>query len=409
MRVLLIAPHCDGADVGEARSTWQWARRLADQCQMTVLTYNKSGCRSVAEQIPCARVVEWNDIPLFGRFERFNSIAKPGYVLFFMRARRWIKSAIRSGERFDVVHQVSPLAMRYPSPAAGFGVPLVVGPIGGSVPTPSGFEREFRGDKWYVRLRVLDHLRFRWDPLLRRSYKSAAVVIGVAPYVQGLLAPCGIRRFEVMAETGLEELPAECPEHVERSAPLRLLFVGRVVRTKGVRYAVRAMAHAKGVPGVRLDIVGDGDDLVFCKEEATRLAVNDRVKFHGQVPRDRVEEFYRAADVFLFPSLREPSGNVVFEAMGHGLPVIAADAGGPGFVVDETSGIKIGLDNPEQFVCGLGEAICKLASDPALVESLGQGARSRMSTMAIWDRKIDWMLDMYNEMAGGESDSPNLA
>jgi len=47
---------------------------------------------------------------------------KPGYLPFYIRARRWIRQALARGERFDIAHQPVPVAMRYPCPAAGLGI-----------------------------------------------------------------------------------------------------------------------------------------------------------------------------------------------------------------------------------------------------------------------------------------------
>jgi glycosyltransferase involved in cell wall biosynthesis len=64
---------------------------------------------------------------------------------------------------------------------------------------------------YYMQLRRLDQFRFRSDPWLRTTYAQASCVIGIAPYVKDVLAD------------------------------IRLLFVGRVIRTKGVRDAIRAL------------------------------------------------------------------------------------------------------------------------------------------------------------------------
>src|SRR5260370_26860277 len=142
LRLLLIASGCDGTDVGEAWSSYQWASRIAQHHDVTLLTFRKRDKASTALQLPGARVIEWLDLPLVGRWERFNSMAKPGYVKFYVQARRWIKNQLRSGEKFDLVHQISPIALRYPSPAAGLGLPFVIGPQGGSIESPAGFRDE---------------------------------------------------------------------------------------------------------------------------------------------------------------------------------------------------------------------------------------------------------------------------
>jgi hypothetical protein len=103
------------------------------------LTLRKRGALSAAEQLKNCDVVEWLDLPVFDKFERFNSMAKPGYLLFYQNCRRWIKHVLAKGQSFDLIHQLSPLALRYPSPAANFDIPYILGPWGGSLPTPLGF------------------------------------------------------------------------------------------------------------------------------------------------------------------------------------------------------------------------------------------------------------------------------
>ncbi len=257
LRVLLMAPCADGTDVGEAWSSYQWAKRLSERHDVTLLTYRKRSRPSAVEQLPGARVVEWTDWPLVGRAERFNSMAKPGYIGYYRSARRWIREQLAAGAHFDVAHQAAPLALRYPSPAAGLPVPLIMGPVAGSLETPEAFRGEMGRTAWYTHLRAIDPFRLRRDPMLRRTYTGAAVVLAVAPYVEALFAGVPIQRFEYMSETGVEELPPPAGGH-STEGPCRLLFVGRIVRMKGVRDAIRAIHQLPPACNVRFDIVGDG-------------------------------------------------------------------------------------------------------------------------------------------------------
>lgn len=398
LRVAMLCSTCDGEDVGEAWSSFQWASGMAEHCDLTVLTYTKRGHTPASHQLRNARVIEWGDAPILSRHERFSAGAKPGWWLFYWRARRWLKRAIRRGERFDLIHQVSPLALRHACPAAGLGVPYIIGPLAGSLPTPEGFRGEVASGAWYTRLRALDGLRFRYDPLLRRGYAGASVVIGVAPYVAEILSPIPIQKFEIMSETGVHTLPDPIDRSARPPGPLRLLYVGRIVRTKGLRDAIRALALLPESCPVHLDAVGDGDDRVACEAEAATLGVQDRVTFHGKVPRARVNEFYAQADVFIFPSFREPSGNVVIESMSYGLPVITTANGGPGFVVDESCGVRIQPTHPDLFVSDIASAIHTISSELKLRDHLGHGSRDRVKKLLLWQMKIEWMLHQYNEI-----------
>ena len=395
-QVLLIAPTCDGDDVGEAWVAFQWASRLARRHDVTVLTYHKRGKRTAAEQLPGVRVIEWIEPPLLWRAERLNSLLKPGYLPFYWRARRWIRAALAAGEHFDVAHQVSPVAMRYPSPAIGLGIPVVIGPTGGSLDSPAAFRAEEGTAPWFMALRNLDHVRLRFDPVLRRTYREAACVLGIAPYVRELLGAIELRRFEVLSDTGLSELP-EAPAPRAAHDGVRLVHVGRLVRTKGVRDVVRALAQVAD-PAVVLDVVGDGPERGACETLVSELGLGSRVTFHVALPKAQVTEFYRRADVFVFPSYREPGGTVVFEAMGAGLPLVVVDRGGPAASVDEHCAIRLPVTTPEALAKDLAEAITRLSKDPELRRAMGLAARQRLQEYGLWESKLDIVDRLYREL-----------
>lgn len=397
LKVVLICPACDGTDVGEAWSGFQWAHHLSRICDLTVLTYRKGGRPAIAPQLPHAEVVEWRELSLTAQFERFNSIVKPAYVPFYLQARRWLKRERRSGRIINIVHQVSPLAIRYPSPAVGLGLPFVLGPLAGGLETPEAFKPECRKEPVYMRLRALDGLRLNVDPFLRRSLRDAAVVIGVAPYVADILQAIPLKRFVLMSETGVLQLPA-LPDEPQASSTLRLLYVGRIVRTKGVRDAVRALGQLPSSCNASLDIVGDGEDRVRCEEEAQALGLRTRVRFHGRRPREEVDHFYRQADVFLFPSFREPSGNVVLEAMSFGLPMIVADRGGPGHVVNDNNGIRVPVTTPSEYPRQIARAIERLAEDSILRRHMGTAAREQIRSTYLWEKKAERMATIYEDV-----------
>ena len=394
MKLLLIAPMCDGDDVGESWSAFQFVQRLSADHDVTLLTYYKAGHRPQSEQLPGVRVIEWPEPRGVGRFERWNSMLKPGYLPFYRRSRAWIRAALQSGETFDLAHQIVPLAMRYPTPVAGLGIPYLLGPVGGSLDSPRAFASEDSAP-WYVNLRALDAFRLRHDPMLRRSFADAACVIGIAPYVAELLDAVPPRRFEVMSDTGITALP-DVPER-RSTGPLRLLHVGRLVRTKGARDAIRAMSLLPDLD-VQLTIAGDGFDRTACQQLVTQLGLAARVRLLGRVPRAEVDELYRRADVFVFPSYREPGGNVVAEAMAFGLPLIVCDRGGPAHVVDDSCGIRVPAVDPDQFAHDLATAIRRLAADPARRDRMGLAARDRIAELSLWSNKIRQLESIYRSV-----------
>ena len=404
MKILMIAPACDGEDVGEAWVAFQWAKLLSERFDLTLLTTYKRGHTPPGRQLPDVRVVEWEEPPGVGRLERLNSLLQPGYVPFYVRARRWLRQRLAEGERFDVAHQVVPVAMRYPSPAADLGVPLVVGPVGGSLDSPAGFVDEEVATPWWQKLRRFDRWRIRRDPLLRATYESAACVIGVAPYVREFLATVRVPRFETMSETALHDVHAPI-DRSGRSGPVRLLYVGRVIRTKGLRDVVRALGLVPDLD-LTLDVVGDGNDREACEQLAAELGVDTRVTFHGTVPRAEVDDFYERADVFVFPSYREPGGNVSLEAMAFGLPLVVCRRGGPGANVDDSCAIRLAADSPAQLAADCAAALRTLVEDPTLRRRMGDAAREHALETHLWRQRLERMATLYDEVVAAPTDGP---
>ena len=219
----------------------------------------------------------------------------------------------------------------------------------------------------------------------------------MAPYVEGVLGTIALKRFEPMLELGIDDAP-EVQHQPMQPGHMRLLHVGRGVRTKGLRDAVRALAHLKDLPGVTLTSAGAGEEIALCKAEAARLGVADRVTFLGQLPRAQIENLYRSHDVFRFPSFREPAGGVLYEAMRNALPIITAARGGPDFIVDSTCGFRIPVTALDQFAVDIAAAIRGCVDQPDHMATLGHNARAKVAPKGQWPTKATWLLALYRDL-----------
>ncbi|MEQ9259276.1 MAG: glycosyltransferase family 4 protein [Roseovarius sp.] len=407
MKLLLIAPNIDATDVGEAFVAYKWAEALSEEVELTVLAFQRPGRPTLAGQLPNARVVTWPEPAWAGGHERLNAMLKPAWPVYARHVRRWVGAALARGERFDIAHQLMPQAARYPSPLRHFAIPFVIGPLGGALETPEAFRAEASSAPLFTRLRALDRWRFRHDPWLRASYSGAACVLGVAPYMREVLGDVPLRRFEPVLELGIDDVaPPRARAGVE--GQMRVLHVGRGVRTKGLRDTVRALAHLSDLPGVTLTSAGAGEEIDLCRAEAERLGVADRVTFLGKVSRAEVETLYATHDVFCFPSFREPAGGVLYEAMRHGLPVITARRGGPATIIDASSGITVPVDTPESYARSIAAALRQLADAPALRDRLGEGARAKVLREGLWASKARDMVRLYRDILAHPNAAPTL-
>jgi glycosyltransferase involved in cell wall biosynthesis len=222
-----------------------------------------------------------------------------------------------------------------------------------------------------------------------------------APYVQKILAPLSIKSCSIEIEHGLpDELTSLARSRVDSpDGRIKLLYVGRIVPTKGLRYAIRALSKTKFLSSVELTVVGDGDDLRACQDEVDRLGLHDYVHLLGWKSKQEVEDFYNNADIFIFPSFREPTGGVLLEAMMHGLPCITCAYGGPDYMVDDLCGIKIAPSSDDDYVVNMASAIDRLVADHDLRNSMSQHAFFRARNAFSWQAKRIRMSSLYEKLA----------
>jgi glycosyltransferase involved in cell wall biosynthesis len=165
---------------------------------------------------------------------------------------------------------------------------------------------------------------------------------------------------------------------------LLVVFVGRLVREKGVATLTDAWRRAGLGPAARLAFAGNGSLAAAIEREAPDA------RLLGQVGAEDLPALYAAADVLVLPSIetatfREPWGLVVNEAMLQRTPVVASDAVGAaagGLVRDGRNSFVVPAGDPD----ALATRLRALAADPDLRTRLGEAAHADASayTPAAW-------------------------
>jgi glycosyltransferase involved in cell wall biosynthesis len=153
----------------------------------------------------------------------------------------------------------------------------------------------------------------------------------------------------------------------------RVLFVGRIVRPKGVTTLVQAVARCR-TPGMQLVFVGDGPDRNRVERLARQLQVSARVHVTGFIAHDLIPAALATADVLVLPSVYEELGTVLVEALHAHLPVIATRVGGiPEIVEHGVTGLVVNPGDP----AALATAIDTILGDRALQTQLSFNAGRR--------------------------------
>lgn len=131
--------------------------------------------------------------------------------------------------------------------------------------------------------------------------------------------------------------PRDLSDVIKR--PRRLLFVGRIVKSKGVEDCIKVFLRLKkSFPDIELVVCGHGAD----KQMLLRKYENKSgLIFKGFVHRSKLPDIYSSSDILLLPSESEGMPNVVLEAMASRLPVVASEVGEIPFLLGNGKGALI--------------------------------------------------------------------
>lgn len=167
-----------------------------------------------------------------------------------------------------------------------------------------------------------------------------------------------------------------------RAAEPTFLYIGRLRRYKGVEFAIRAVAEARGRrPEIRLLIAGRGDDQPRLEQLVRELGQETAIRFLGFVSESDKLALLRQAWANIFPSVKEGWGITNVEAAACATPSLASDSPG---LRDSVRHGETGYLVRHGVPADLAQRMLELADDPALMERLGRQARQFAERLS-WD------------------------
>lgn len=402
MNILVSAYACEPGKGSEPGVGWNWVRQIARFHDVWVITRanNENAIRQELERTPMPNV-HWifYDLPPYLKFwKRGERGLRPYYYLWqigiYLKARRLAREV-----SFDLVHHITFVNYWLPSLLALLPVPFVWGPVGGGESSPNSFRAAFsRQGRFYERARDFARGIAHWDPFVRITARRAKLGLATTVDTARKMRALGCRKVVLYSEAGLSESDilqlAALPPHT--AGPFRAISIGRLLHWKGFDLGLRGFAlAARQLPDAEYWIMGDGPERDQLTQLARELHIEKQVIFWGALPRQEVLAKLLECDVLLHPSLHDSGGWVCLEAMGAGRPVVCLDLGGPAVQVNEQTGIKVEPSSPAEAIHGIADALLRLQQDPQLRLRLCEAGRSRVKEVFSWNRKGEWMNEVY--------------
>jgi glycogen(starch) synthase len=182
------------------------------------------------------------------------------------------------------------------------------------------------------------------------------------------------------------------------SGPPLVLYSGRLVERKGIRELLDAIPLVlDAAPEAQFVLAGGpppltGDEVAAQWLTPQHTPYRDRIHFTGWLSPDDVYRWYAAADILVVPSRYEPFGMVVLEGMLHGLPIIAAEVGGPADIIQQGT---TGLLFPPRDVVALAAALRHLVKNGEDRSKMGIRAAHEVRRRWLWERLVPEMIEVY--------------
>ena len=229
---------------------------------------------------------------------------------------------------------------------------------------------------------------------------SSDKVIAVSKSVRKYMISLGVSPEKVYVIQNGVDLEGFLPaKENSDSEKCNILFVGRLLPNKGLRYLIEAaqIIVTKSSKKVLFKIIGDGAHKEQFEEMIASKGLSDFFVFLGKVPS--ISEIFQEGGIFVRPSLTEGMPLTVLEAMASQLPIIASNVAGTSeLIIQNETGLLVESGNVKQ----LAKAILSLVESPELAQRLGRNAREfierKYKERYSWDAVAASTLSVYKSI-----------
>lgn len=413
-KVLMSAYACEPNKGSEPGVGWNWAVHMAKTHEVYVITRsnNKDGIEEYLKHNPIEHLhFYYHDCSAFKR--KLKKMPNGIFIYYKMWQKEILPlaSTIVEEEKIDLVHHVTFNEFRTPGKLYKLSCPFVWGPIGGGQFYNPIFKNAYFSKKDLLKEKLRNtinrcYLRFSSD--IHCAVRDAAAILIADQSTEAIMPQT--RKYIRLLETGynldrngMKNYDISCC-YSRLNRPINLLWIGGIWPRKGLKILLDAL-HESNFHDYRLKIVGKGEDKANCEKLVKQYGLEDKITFLGALSYEDVNGLYDDADVFIFTSLRDTSGNVVLEAMSHGLPVISIDHHGVGEMVTDFTGIKIPPVSYEQVKKNMILAIKKYYETPELMKIHGEAGRKRIEESYSWEHNASEMLKVYDQILKGKNEN----
>jgi glycosyltransferase involved in cell wall biosynthesis len=415
--VLISAFACDPSMGSEPYVGWNWLKQILTVSDgNVVLLTRRMHERPVHEALePTSRArldIVAFDLPGCAGMAHHHSLMKPYYV-FWQVAALFVVLVYQLRHRsLAVIQQCTYNVVDMPGllwlvPGTRF----IWGPVGGGQ-IPPAWAKPLYGRGWIKqRWRTLMKRTLRFNPYIcLASYCSSSILVANQDTLE-MLPRFAHRKCIKTLETAVSGVTAS-PAAQEPKESFTLLWVGRLEPRKALKLLLDAIAQIKAdqpqaYERLRIKVLGTGPDAQKTRVEVAALGLAGKVELLGALPFAEVQPLYEGADLFVFTSVQDTSGNVLLESLASGLPAIALNHQGPREILQNGGGRLIDAHSYNEAVREFARAILELMDAPQLLRAYAQAGLENIQKHCLWEQKGELFRTLLD--AHGKSAKSHLA
>lgn len=325
------------------------------------------------------------------------------FAFWHKQAYKQVKELVKQ-EHFDLIHFVGPIGYREPGYLWKLGIPYIWGPIGGANNIPYQLMKRmpFSGKVKLTFRSIANTIQFYTKIRLKKALNHTDILLTATSENQYKFKTRYNKESICIPENCISRLedimPRVCSAKYSDNPYFRFIIIGRLDANKSVGIFLEALTHVHNKQKIKVDIVGDGPLKKRLEKYAIENNLNDRITWHGQLPREQAIKIFNSAHLHIITSASEGNPTTIWEAMSYGVPTMSFDHCGMHDTLCDRCGIRIPIAKRyEDCVLAVAKEIDNLLEHPERFRQLAEGTLE-CAKKYTWTERELFLNNLYDQL-----------